>query len=288
MGRFGILLLWALLAQQALADTVQERTIASATSPHQAYHSGKPVTVHYARLDGYANLGDGNDALLTSLKQSVQDCARHNPSAKPVTEWPVLMWPHRQEVYATANRRIEYEMGATFLVHPGDCTLISEVVSNATLRSAGRICMIDLVKKIAKGDCGRNGQADAPIPPKPTQSLEQIMKRMAQNPAMAAQVKIMESVTATRTGERRVIKGASCDVWRQKMGTLGSDSTYCMSSGGSFIPAQAFEVGGMGGLMLDNDNPRSWRMHATDVKIDTQVNDAVFTPYMAGGYTFEK
>jgi hypothetical protein len=118
MARFLMLMLMALagqaLAGQALATTPQERTIASATSPHLAYRGGTPVTVQYARREGYANLGGENAALIARLKQQVQDCARSNPAAKQVTDWPDHMWFTRHEDYAAANRRIEYVMTATY------------------------------------------------------------------------------------------------------------------------------------------------------------------------------
>lgn len=164
-------------------------------------------------------------------------------------------------------------------------------MSSATLASAGRICKIDLLKKIATGDCERDGHANAPPGPRMTTSMDQLIKQMERNPAMAgvaAQMRAQQALAAQRTGEKRVVMGAGCDVWRHKVPTIATPTMFCLSNGGSFIPAIAMEVGGMGGLVLEEDNPNGWRLHAVDVKIDTQVGNSVFAPYAGGGYTFEK
>jgi hypothetical protein len=284
-----------LLTADASAATQDEEALAKAQSPHQRYGSGgTPVKVHRVRLDGYLNPDGGNDAVIARLKKEVAHCLANNgpkSSLKQITDWPTYFMSGRIDEYTAANRRIRYQSGVAYSIHPANCGLIGELSSTATLKSAKGICQIDLVKKIAVGDCDRNGHADAPVPKLASASRDDVMKRMAANPAMAAslaQMKAMQQYQPVRTGEQHVVLGARCDVWRQKMRDSSDSALYCYASGGSFVPAGAPEAGGPGGLALESDTPKSFRYKAVEVQMDTKVNSAVFTPYIVDGYTIDK
>lgn len=279
----------------AWAATQQEQTLASTPAPHQRYsRGGAMVKVHRARLDGFLESGAGDNAGIGLLRKNVAHClANNSPKSmlKHTVDWPTHYMSSRTDEYVANNRRIRYTMGVGYIMNPVDCGLISEISSTATLSSSKGVCEIDLVKKVAQGECDSTGHADAPIPRRPNGSADEMLKRMAANPAMAAsvaQMKAMREFEPVRTGERHTVLGARCDVWRQKPRDGGESTTFCYASGGSFVAAGAPDDGGPGGLALENDTPQGFRFKAIDVKMDTQVNGAVFTPYMAAGFTIEK
>lgn len=287
--------LGALLAAGAGATTQEEEALARAKSPHQLYtHGGTAVKVHRVRLDGHLDPESGNDAVIAKLKKDVAQCLASNgpkSALKPTTSWPTYFMSGRVDEYVAANRRIRYQSGLTYSMHPANCGLVGEISSAATLQSSKGICQIDLLKKTAHGDCDRNGHADAPVPKPASGSSDGVMRRMAANPAMAAtlaQMKALQEFQPARTGERHTVLGARCDVWRQKLRNSGDSATYCYASGGSFVPAGAPEAGGPGGLALESDTPKSFRYMAVEVGMDSEVDSAVFTPYNADGYTVGK
>lgn len=271
------------------ATTPQEEQLFKHPSPHQA-QGGAMVKVHRARLEGYSELGDGNAAALTELKQQVQQCLARQPQARPPLAWPDYRAASRSDEYVAANRRITYTSSVGYVVHPQDCSLISEIVSTAVLTSNKGNCSIDLNHKTASGNCDRSGHADAPLPPPPGPGKEELLRQMERNPAMAAmvaQMKQMREYDLQRTGEQRTLLGARCDVWRQKVAGTRDISTFCYATGGSLVPYGARE-GRLGGLLIDSATTRGWQLRAVDVKLDTQVGNAVFTPYLASGYSIDK
>jgi hypothetical protein len=285
----GLLMLVACLAS---ATTSQEEQLFKSQSPHQTAGSGAMVKVHRARLDGYSDLGGGNAAALAALKKEVQACvASHRPGqARPPTVWPDYRAATRHDEYVAANRRIIYTSGVGYVVHPDDCSLISEVVSSAMLSSDQGSCQIDINHKTASGNCDRNGHANAPLPPPVTSSKDEVLRQMERNPALAAmvaQMKQMRQYDMVRSGEQRTVQGARCDVWRQKLAGSNNTGTFCYATGGAFVPYGARE-GSLGGLLIDSATTGGWQLKAVDVKLDTQVSSAVFTPYLAAGYTIEK
>ncbi len=272
------------------AATAQEDQLFKSQSPHQGA-GGAMVNVHRARLEGYSDLGGGNAAAMAQLKKDVQQCAATNKgNVKPVTAWPEFRHATRSDTYVAANRRIVYTSGLGYVVHPVDCSLMGEVVLSAELTSDKGICQIDIDHKIARGDCDRGGHADAPLPRPITTSKDDVIKQMERNPALAAmvaQMKRQRQYDPARTGEQRTILGARCDVWSQQTPVTGNIGKFCYATGGAFVPYGA-RMGGWGGLLLDSATTEGFQIKATDVKLDTQVGAAVFTPYLAAGYTIEK
>lgn len=289
------LLAAAAIFSNVLAATQEEQTLESARAPHQVHAgAGGKVKVHRARLDGYFMSQAGNDAMIARLKKDVAKCLATNrpaSSLKHTIDWPTYAISARVDEYMAANRSIRYQSGVAYVMHPADCGLIGEITSTATLTSARGICQIDLVKKIAEGDCDSSGHANAPIPKRPAMSADETIRKMAANPAMAAavaQMKAMREFQPIRTGEYRNVLWARCDVWRQKLQGSNDTATFCYASGASFVAAGAPEDGGPGSLQLDIDNPQGFRQKAVDVKFDTEVSSAVFTPYNGAGFSIKK
>jgi hypothetical protein len=285
----GLLLLAACAAG---ATTTQEQQLFKSPSPHQTAGAGSMVTVHRARLEGYSDIGDGNAAALAALKKEVQQCvASHRPGqARPPTAWPDYRSATRTDEYVAVNRRIVYTSGVGYVVHPADCSLISEVVASATLSSDKGSCQIDLNHKIATGNCDRAGHADAPQPRPPGPGKDEVLRQMAANPAMAAmvaQMKQMRQYDLVRTGQQRTIQGARCEEWRQPVPGSTQVGTFCYASGGALVP-YGVRDGHLGGLLIDSATTGGWQLKAVEVKLDTQVSSAVFTPYLAAGFTIEK
>jgi hypothetical protein len=274
----------------AHATTQQEQTIFNAPMPHQLYSGGSAVKVHRARLDGYLDNAPGDAAALANLRQQVSSCTRALAASgrplHPPTAWPDHAIAQREDVYAAANRTIRYISGAGYVVNPNDCSLMSEIVSRAELVSRKGVCKIDLVKKTARGDCDPSGHADAPIPPHNAPPQDAMARRLAAtHPELAAAMQNVAALSASRTGQQRSILGARCEVWRQPIGGNGDSASLCYAVGGSFLPSQAVNQEGQGGLLLDNDTPHGMQLRAKDVRMDTEVGNAVFAPYAAGGFS---
>ncbi|MRX11422.1 hypothetical protein GJ697_26715 [Pseudoduganella sp. FT25W] len=281
-----------LAACAAGATTTQEEQLFKSPSPHQALSGGAMVRVHRARLDGYSDLGGGNAAAVAALKQEVQACvaSHRGGQVKPPSAWPDYRSATRTDEYVAANRRIVYTSGVGYVVHPGDCSLISEVVASATLSSDQGSCQIDLNHKTARGNCDRGGHADAPQPRPPGPGKDEVLRQMERNPAlaaMAAQMKQMRQYDLVRTGEQRTIQGARCEVWRQPVPGSSNVGTFCYATGGAFVP-YGVRDGRLGGLLIDSATTGGLQLKAVEVKLDTQVSSAVFTPYLAAGFTLEK
>ena len=283
----------ALLAQHgaAYATSPQETAILKAPMAHQIYSGGTPVKVHRARLEGYFEGKTGNAAALADLKKQVGACtkslAASGRALHPPTEWPDYMMVEREEQYVAANRSIRYTSGATYGVSGADCSLVSEVVSMATLASSKGVCKIDLAKKTARGDCDPSGHADAaPERRGPVQPSAEIMKMMASNPAIAAampQLKDLGAMNAVRGGQRTIL-GVRCNVWIQPVDSEGTKATLCYAVGGSFLAPRAVDPDGFGGLLLESTTPQGYQLKAIDARLDTEVGNAVFAPYARGGF----
>ncbi len=276
----------------AQATTPQEDEIFKAPMPHEAYgRAGAQVQVHRARLHGYFNGKEGNAALLARLKENVQACVTdHQRTGQPVNPpkaWPDYMVSHRDDYYLALQRSIQYSSGVSYQVNISDCSLLSKPVRTAKLESSAGICQIDLVAKIAKGNCGPDGHAGArPMPARPAGGAD-ALQRMANDPAMAAmaaQLRQVSAYAASKTAQRKDVKGVTCDIWALPAATGGGSA--CYASGGSFKPAVGAASRQFGGLLLEMEQPEGLKLNAADAAMDTTVSAAVFTPYAAGGYSF--
>lgn len=277
----------------ARATTPQEEEIFNAPMPHQAYgKQGAQVAVHRARLHGYFGSQAGNAAQLARLKETVRACVLdHQRTGQPVnppTAWPNYMVAHRDDYYLAAQRSIQYSSGVSYQVRISDCSLLAKPVHTARLESSAGICQIDLVDKTAKGRCDADGHASARPMPARAGSGADALRRMANDPAMAAtaaQFRHLAAYAASKTSQRKEVKGVSCEVWSLPAAT-GGGGTACYATGGSFRPSVGATNRQYGGLLLEMDQPEGIQLNAFDAAMDTTVGAAVFTPYAGGGYTF--
>lgn len=284
----------ALFGTAAHATSPQEHTLTGAPSPHQLYAGGPMVKVHRARVDGYFDGERGNAAALADLKERVRQCnvslSGGGRTLHPPTVWPDYMSSHREEKYSAPNRQIQYTSGVSYIVSNTDCSLVGEIVSTAMLSSSKGVCTIDLVNKTASGECDARGHADARPEPQNHEPMPEVLKRMAANPAMAAAVAQMKRATGAGAvrGAQRTVAGVRCIDWAQQIDEQGTIATLCYATGGSFLPFRSVNKDGLGGLLLANSTPRGLQLRAVSARLDTEVGNAVFAPYMAAGFTIEK
>ncbi len=256
----------------ALATTVQENALLQAPMPHQAYGQGAQVKVHRVSLQGHNASKSENDAALARLRDEVRACAavlaKSGKQAKPVEAWPDYMMALRDDYYFAANRSIHYASGVTYVVHPADCSLLSEPTRRASLASAAGVCEIDLVKKTAFGNCPADGYANAPAG--------------AVTAGHAALPAALAAYSHQKAGVQRTILGIRCEVWNASA-MLGGGQ-FCTATGGSFTPSLTAGNQEYMGLPLDVESPGR-TLSAVDAQLDAMVGAAVFTPYKAAGFT---
>jgi hypothetical protein len=273
----------------AHATTAYETSVLKANPAHVAYGGGAAVKVHRARLEGYFEGKEGNAAALTALKKDVQACmkslADSGAKLNPPGAWPDHVTFVREEQYATATRKITYSSGATHAVDMRDCSLLAKPYAKALLVSSRGVCQIDLAAKKANGECGPGGHADAPAAT-PVQPPADVLKRLAANPAFAAAMPQMRNAAAMAPvrGAQRMVAGVRCNSWTEGPDGAGAGSTSCYAIGGSFLPLRAVDKDGFGGLLLESTAPQGFQLKAVEARLDTEVGDAVFVPYMRGGF----
>lgn len=273
----------------AHATTAYETSVLKANAAHVAYGGGAAVKVHRARLEGYFEGKEGNAAALAALKKDVQACmkslADSGAKLNPPGAWPDHVTFVREEQYATATRKITYSSGATHAVDMRDCSLLAKPYAKALLVSSRGVCQIDLAAKKANGECGPGGHADAPAAA-PVQPPADVLKRLAANPAFAAAMPQMRNAAAMAPvrGAQRMVAGVRCNSWTQGPDGAGAGSTSCYAIGGSFLPLRAVDKHGFGGLLLESTAPQGFQLKAVEARLDTEVGDAVFVPYMRGGF----
>jgi hypothetical protein len=273
------------------ASTQAEEDMTRAPMPHaQLGAQGTPVKVHLVSLQGYLVGRPDNAARLAMLHAEVEDCVRRNSAAgmpsNPPRAWPDHIDSQRSDVYSAINRTIHYTSALTYGVNQRDCSLIETRLSGASLFSSQGICDIDLLKKTAHGACDATGQASARPPiRRPGLSAGQIaaiQRDAASNPSMAALAEAIRTNPPSGTGERKTILGIECEA---RKSPLNPDGTVCLSRGGTFPASTSPSTTQQSAMTLEEDSATSgFKLQATSAKLDTLVNGAVFTPYLAGGF----
>ncbi|MBJ7311278.1 hypothetical protein ACFOLJ_27810 [Rugamonas sp. CCM 8940] len=272
------------------AATPAEQELYTAPMPHASLGSGgKMATVHMVGLQGYVEGAQGNAAWLFEMHAQVQDCVKDKQSAgvpaHPPTVWPEHGTSTRIDTYSSVNRTIQYTSELSYGVNHIDCSLLPTQRNTASLFSSKGTCHIDLREKTAHGACDANAQADAPAPlrrPAPTQAqMLQMESQAKHNPAVAAMLTAMRQHGSGGTGAHKVILGIDCEVWKNP---FEPDGTVCLSLGGTFVAQAATGELTRSSMALEMTSPVGEKMHATVAKLDTQVNAAVFAPYLAGGF----
>ena len=272
------------------AETAIEHQVDIASAPHLALGRGaRQVNVHYVhRKDDNANSRKYR-TLLDGLRKSVANCVESNrrlgrPVRAPAAFPEQVSRVHHFD-YSAPNRNILYVTSYAVQV-ADDCSLLESERRAAVLSSTKGECRIDLVAKKAEGVCDATGQADAaPFPRSPSRAQYD-----ATGAALAADPRLAERMAAVRQlmggarapaeggarvpAEQRTIAGHRCEITEGIPGVR-----TCISKDGSFVPAAGTEgVVLMGTFAQDS-------LTAVEAKFDNPVNPAIFTPYLAGGYT---
>lgn len=274
------------------ATTEAEEDREKAPMPHESLAShGAMVKVHLVSGRSYLLGRAPNDdaSALSRMRAQVADCVRehneHGLPSNPPRNWPDHSDSSRTDTYSAINRTITYSFSLAYVTNVSDCSLIEIKNVTANLYSSLGTCDIDLRAKTAHGVCDATGQATARAPihrPPPTQAQITAFERdAAANPAMAALVAAMRAHPSNGTGERKTILGLECEVHPNP---FDPDGTACVSRGGSFASLDAGGIPDLSGMALEMTSSVGINMLATKAKLDTQVNGAVFAPYLAGGF----
>lgn len=283
-----LLLLCTLLP--ATASTPGEDAVRQMPMAHEAL-AGRDATVkvHLVSARGYLDGKPGDAAGLARLHAEVQACVQRNSergiASKPPQAWPEHVISMRLDTYAAVNRSIVYAAGLSYVIDPRDCSLMEARTGTASLSSSLGTCEVDLRAKTAHGHCDATGHARAAPPrhqpPMTAAQRADIVRLAAGSPAMAAFAAAMQAHPQTGTGERKTIVGLECEV---RPNPLDPDGRNCLSRGGSFSSLDAVGEAGMSGMTLEMSSPNGIALRATQARLDTLVPNAVFTPYLDGGF----
>lgn len=288
-----IFLLWVCAGSSpAHATTEAENDRDNATMPHESLAAhGAMVKVHLVSGRGYllGRAPDDDAGALSRMHDQVADCVRyhneHGLPTNPPRNWPDHINSSRTDTYSAINRTISYTSSLAYATNQSDCSLIEIKNVTAHLYSSLGTCDIDLRAKTAHGACDASGQATARAPtrkpPPPQAQITAIERDAATNPAMAALVAAMRAHPPTATGERKTILGLECEL---RPNPFDPDGTVCLSRGGSFASLDAAGDPNLSGMPLELRSIAGIKMLATKAKLDTPVNGAVFTPYLAAGF----
>lgn len=274
------------------ATTEAEEDREKAPMPHESLSShGAMVKVHLVSGLGYLLGRAPNDdaSALSRMHAEVADCIRyhheHGLPSNPPRKWPDHGNSSRKDTYSAINRTISYTSSLAYATNQSDCSLIEVKIITAHLYSSLGTCDVDLREKTAHGACDATGQATARAPARqspPSQAQIAAVERNATaNPAMAALIAATRAHPPTGTGERKTILGLECEVHANP---FDPDGTACMARGGSFASLDAGGAQNLSGMALEMTSIAGIKMLATKAKLDTLVNGAVFTPYLAGGF----
>jgi len=288
--RLALLAVLTGLSMSAVATTDAEDRMYKSPMPHEALGtSGARVQVHWVSMPGYLEGRPDNATQISNLKMNVQACIQEKRDVgapvNPPRVWPDFISGQRIDTYSSVNRTINYVSSLIYGINVVDCSLMEIQGHVASLSSSKGICSIDLVAKTAHGVCDAGAHASARPPahaPAPSAAeLAKIERDSASNPAVAALAKAMRDHPPAGTGERKVIVGLDCDVWKNP---FDPDGTICISRGGSFIAAQAGGGATQSGLVLEITSVAGLKSRAVGAQLDAMVSAAVFSPYLAAGF----
>jgi len=286
---------FALATQPASAVRPVEEEIFNAPMPHESLGPGEKVRVHYTSVRSHLEPTEIG-ATLSALKQDVATCVKtlgKGKKANPPTAWPEDgMFEVRLDTYYAVNRSVTYSTGVGFWVKADDCSLYEIRKSKVGLLSNKGRCVIDIDRKTAKGVCDDKAHANAPLDesvPTSPGADEAVIKKMLANPAtapMAAALQKGMTMMAVKTGQKKKVHDIECEVVVSGPGHP-IKATYCISRAGSFVPSAGASGYGYPGVVLEGKNFGNTVWKTQQVKLDVDVNEKVFAPYLQGGFTIE-
>lgn len=263
------------ITSQAGAETAIEHGLLAEKSPHLNLPvTGKSVRVHWVHQ--VQQLGDDtiNADRLKALKDSVQACiTTHDGSGQliaKVSAWPDLVSRVRLDVYMASNRVVTYAHGVSYALNAMNCGLIESESKRVTVRSSVGICTVDLMAKVASGNCVVEGHQAAPA----IQSVDAGHTGLpAGSPALA--------MLPRPTGEVHRVGTQLCDV---AINPLDPDQgTQCYARGGAFH-GHGNRIHPQGSaLVVEATSKRGLTLKAVDVALDLTVPDQILTPQRLPG-----
>lgn len=280
----------------AAAATAVEERIFSSPMPHQTSGGQVQDAVHYVRLQG--RRGAGSAALMRKfIDVQLKNCTAINRAAgKPINlpkELPDFERHHIHDTYFGANRAIQYRRYYVASVNPADCSLDEKEKLTAVLSSSKGTCRIDMVEKVARGACDGAAHADAPVRRAPPTGGDPGRAGAGLDPQVAAAVaRFTQSVPGAvgapapvpgRDGPRRVA-GTPCEqiatagggmVCVAQTPTLSIRTNLGAMSDGRGVSRMILASTAVNGELTEE---------AVQAKFDQQLGDAVFGPYLRGGF----
>lgn len=125
---------------------------------------GSGVPAQYVRLTGY---GGNNAVNVQNLKTAREACVKLNHDlGKPSQELNAGGYPEQAtvieiEIYYSVNRTLDVFQSVHHSIDISTCGLTATKASTLTLRSGAGKCDVDLVKKVARGNCDAQAHANA-------------------------------------------------------------------------------------------------------------------------------
>jgi len=292
--RYFYLLLFPLF--DAAAGTPAEEAMSNAQMPHRILGaSNQQVRVHLARVQGFLESDPDHQTHLATLKKTAQHCLANregNPvPANPPSTWPDYVMSMRKDGYVTANRSITYIRSLSYLFNQVDCSLQEVVGFDAVLSSNSGTCRVDLVNKTAKGMCDAGGHANAlppaaerPLDPDQAAALEKM--RSSMSPEMKLMMKKLNSeISGPRP--KKVLLGLTCEVWKV-FGQPSPAENFCFIFGVPFSVAASAYSGKLPSIELEARSRYGYNLNPVEAQLDVPVSAAIFTPYLASGFTITK
>jgi hypothetical protein len=259
----------------AEAATPREEQLRTAPMPHVALGPGKTaVAADWVHLQGYFEGSVNNAARLADMKARSAACVadHRGQHVDPPAAWPDFLIGHRTEQYSSEKMSITYEHALVYELNPATCGLTEAYEHTATLTSARGSCQIDLVARTAVGACDPLGASGPPT------TAERLMALSARLPgAVAARA----PAPPAAPNQRKRILGIECTVWPHPFDQGGS---ICLAPGRLKLAVPVRDSG----LLLEMTSSTATVEKAVEARVGVQVNGAVFTPHLAGGFAINQ
>lgn len=284
--------LYALLLPllNASAGTPAEDTMNKAQMPHATLTGGGPtVRVHLARAQGYFESEPDHKAHMADLRKTVQDCVirhrRNGIAVNPPSTWPDYVMSMRKDEYAATNRAITYMRSIAYFVNQSDCSLTEVVSSGAKLVSNSGTCRIDLVEKTASGLCDPQGHATAAPPARSPPPSAAQMAALEKAMGKDAIKRIADAIATPR--RKKNVLGVTCEIFKTFEQTDLREN-MCFVFGVPSSVSSGPHTGVLPAIVLEERSRHGYNLDAIEARLDESVNPAVFTPYLAGGFTIKQ
>lgn len=251
------------------------------------------VPVHYVRLTGYGGDNDVNRKnLITDQHACVRVLAAFGRSAKALApnEVPAVIAVVETEIYYAANRTLTINQGILHAIDDDTCALIEIPHRIAKLASSIGRCDIDLIKKVARGQCdaAQHEQAIAHTtrvrPPKvdldkvPLAMRAQVKAHIERLQQLGQATPEMPEAAASEA-ERKVVAGMPCEVHRNDAVNVALCIASRPASGTRPLVPYPIPIapynGGNPGILLETRSP-AITQQAQQVRLNISVPRALF------------